>query len=179
MSRGARLSILLLLAAACGEAKKPAPPPAATPTAEVKPAAPAVAASPTPAIAQPFDAVGEAAGSYRVGAVMAPSVLKSGAKAVVVVTIEMTRPDVHVQKEFPLKATLVATRGLKLAKASVGHADAVDPAAGDRHWNVPVTAVGRGEQRVDVALRFAICRETEPAWCVVRNETVSAAAEVR
>jgi hypothetical protein len=105
--------------------------------------------------------------------------LKRGGAATVVLTIEILRPDVHVQQEFPLKATLIGSAGLRLAKGTLGHADAVDPLAKDRHWNVGVTAKARGEQRVDVALRFAICKETEPAWCVVRNESVSAAVQVR
>ena len=179
MSRGARFAITLLLAAACGEAKKPTPTPAGVPPLASQPASPQPVTGASPADAQPFDAVGEAAASYRVGASIAPVTLKNGASGIVVLTIEMNRRDIHVQKEFPLKASLVATRGLKLAKGSVGHADAVDAEAGDRHWNVPVTAAGKGPQKVDVALRFAICKETEPAWCVVRNDSVSAAVVVR
>jgi hypothetical protein len=183
MSRGAILSFaMLLIAAACGEAKKPAPPPVAarpTPPSPSQPAAPQSAPVAPATLAPQFDAVSEAAASYRVGASVAPAILKRNAKGLVVVTIEMTRPDVHVQKEFPLSVTIVASRGLKLAKGTVGHADAVDPAGGDRQWNVPLKAVGKGPQKVDVAFRFAICRETAPAWCVVRNDQLSAAAEVR
>jgi hypothetical protein len=181
MSRGASLAFALLLTAACGEAKKPAPPPVvAQPAPAAQPTAPPPSQPGGPATPAPqFDAVSEAAASYRIGASVAPAILKRNAKGLVVVTIEMTRPDVHVQKEFPLSVTLVASRGLKLAKGTVGHADAVDSTGGGRQWNVPLTTVGKGPQKVDVAFRFAVCKETAPEWCVVRNEKLSAAAEVR
>jgi hypothetical protein len=171
MSRAARLSISLLLVAACGEGRKAAAPqPAAAPSA----AQPAAA---TPVL---FDAVAEAVASYRVGASIAPETLKKGAKGELVLAIELTRPDVHVQHEFPLKATLSAGPGLKVARSTLGHADAADPAARDRRWKVGVTAVGaKGPETVVAAVRFALCKETEPAWCVVRNDTVTATVEVR
>lgn len=166
MARAPKFPIALLLAlAACGEAKKPA---------EARPAPSAPAAS-----APAFDPVADAAKSYRVAAALAPADLKKGSKGLLAIDIEMTQPDVHVQSEFPLKATLTPSAGLKLAKPSLGHADATDPAAVGRGWKVAVTAAQSGPQKVDVALRFAICRESEPAWCVVRNDTVTASVEVR
>lgn len=153
---------LCALAAACGDAGKPAAPP------------PAAAAPPAP-----HDAVSEAAGSYQVRAAFAPGAVARGAKATLTIEVAMTRPDVHVQQEFPLKVTLAPSPGVAIPKPALGHADSVDPAAKGRRWDVPATAGAAGAQHVEAALRFAICKETEPAWCVTRNETVTAALEVR
>jgi hypothetical protein len=162
----------MLLLAACGEGGKVAAP---------KPvAAPTPAAAPAVATPVPFDAVGEAAASYRIGASVTPAALKRGSRGELALSIELSRPDVHVQQEFPLKVTLTAGPGLKVAKGALGHADAADPAARDRRWKVGVTAVGaKGPERIEAAVRFALCKEAEPAWCVVRNETVAATVEIR
>jgi hypothetical protein len=151
-----------LLAAACGDAARPAqaPPSAAVPAA-------------------PVDAVGEAAGSYRLQAAFSPAEVGSGAASTLSLEIVMTRPDVHVQREFPLKVTLAPSAGVALAKTTLGHADAVAPDAKGRRWEATVKATGKGAQKVDASLRFAVCKETEPAWCVTRSELVSAALEVR
>ncbi len=153
---------LLALAAACGDAGKPAAPP------------PAAAAPPAP-----YDAVSEAAGSYQVRAAFAPGSVARGAEATLAIEITMTRPDVHVQQEFPLKVTLAPSPGVGIPKPTLGHADAVDPAAKGRRWDVVGTATAPGAQQVQASLRFAICKETEPAWCVTRNETATAALDVR
>jgi hypothetical protein len=155
------LAAAAILSAGCGDAKPPA------------------AQSVAPAPAEGVDAVGEAAASYRIVAAVTPGSVARGGKAALGVEIVMTRPDVHVQAEFPLKVTLVATPGLGVEKALLGHADAVDPAAKGRRWEVPVAAKAAGPQKVDVVLRFALCKETEPLWCVTRNEAASLPLEVR
>lgn len=154
------VAALALILTACGDAGSRPAPPAAAPTAS-------------------GDAVSEAAGSYAIRAELAPAAVARGGKATLAVEIVMTRADVHVQREFPLKVTLAPSAGLTLPKVALGHADALDPAAKGRRWEVAVTAGAGGAQRVDASLRFAICKETEPAWCVTRNETASAALEVR
>jgi hypothetical protein len=150
------------LAAACGDAGKPAAPP------------PAAAAPPAP-----YDAVAEAAGSYQVRAAFAPASVARGAKATLAIEIVMTRADVHVQQEFPLKVTLAPSPGVGIPKPTLVHADAVDPAAKGRRWDVTARAGAAGRQQVEATLRFAICKETAPEWCVTRNETVTAALDVR
>jgi len=157
------LPFAILLLAACGEAKKPAPP--------VGGAAPAAASA--------GDAVAEALGSYGVTATMSPAVLAKGGKGTLALEIVMARPDVHVQAEFPLKVALAPSAGLAVAKQALGHADAVDPAAKGRRWDVGVVAEATGAQQVEATIRFALCKETEPLWCVTRNETVRASVEVR
>jgi hypothetical protein len=156
------LVIPIALAAACGEAGKPA-----------------TSAQPATAPAPAVDAVGEAAASYRVVASIAPPALPRGGQGALTLDVELTRPDVHVQQEFPLKVTLSTGTGVALAKETLGHADAVDPAAKGRRWRVPLTAKASGVQEVQASLRFALCKETEPLWCVTRNETVRARLEVR
>lgn len=157
--------LVFLLAAACGERPKPGAPAAA-------PAAPAA----EPGTADP---AAEAAASCRVTAAIAPAQVARGANATLAIEIAMTRPDVHVQAEFPLKVTLTPSAGLGLARDSLGHAEARDPAAKGRRWEVGVTAKGAGRQDVEVALRFAVCKESDPQWCVTRNEKLRAAVEVR
>lgn len=155
-----------LLAAGCGDSCGRAKPPAR-------------ATGPTSATGEAPDAVVEAAASYRFAAAVTPAAVPKGGKAALTVEIVMERPDVHVQQEFPLKLGLAATPGLAIEKALLGHADAVDPAAKGRRWEVPVAAKAAAPQKVDVVLRFALCKETEPLWCVTRNETASLPLEVR
>jgi hypothetical protein len=162
MARGLSLSLALLLVAACGEGR---------PTAAV----PAV----TPPPAAALDAVGEAAASYRLGAAIQPAELVRGSNGTLAVTIEMVRPDVHVQKEFPLKVTLSPTAGLGLSASTLGHSEARDPDAKGRDWKIDVKPLAPGAQQVGVELRFAVCKESEPAWCVVRNEKLTATVAVR
>lgn len=157
------LSLTLLLAAACG---KPSAPPATSP-------------APPPAPAGTTDPAAEAAASYRVTAAIAPAAVPLGGKATLTIEIAMTRPDVHVQSEFPLKVTLAPSDGLAAAKPSVGHADSVDASAKGRRWEVPIAAKAGGHQEVQATLRFALCNETEPLWCVTRTDTVRAGVEVR
>lgn len=159
MKRRLLLPLGILLAAACKDAGKP----------------PTAPAAPSPAV----DAVGEAAASYRVRGAVAPESLAPGARATLTLEIEMTRADVHVQQEFPLRIALSPSAGLTLAKEALGHADALDAKAKGRRWEVPITAAAKGPQRVTASMRFAICKEAEPAWCVTRNESVTAAVEVR
>jgi hypothetical protein len=123
--------------------------------------------------------VSEAASSYRVTGAFSPAEVAKGAQATLALEIVMTRPDVHVQAEFPLKVALVPSPGLTVAKHGLGHADAVDAAAKGRRWEVPVTAQVSGAQEVTATLRFALCKETEPLWCVTRSETVRALLQVR
>lgn len=157
------LSLTVLALAACGESKQP--------SSTVQPPAAAPAGG--------GDAVAEAASSYRVTGGIAPAQVAKGGKATLALEIALTRPDVHVQSEFPLKVALVPSAGLAVEKHSLGHADAVDPGAKGRRWEVPLTAQAAGQQQVEATLRFALCKETEPLWCVTRNETVRASVEVR
>jgi hypothetical protein len=156
------MTFCALLAAACGDAGR-------------SPQAPPSAAAP----AAPVDAVGEAAGSYRLQTAFTPGAVGPGATSTLSIEIVMTRPDVHVQQEFPLRVTLTPSAGLSLPKTTLGHADAVEPGAKGRRWETTVKTTGKGQQKVDASLRFAVCKESEPAWCVTRNELVTAAVEVR
>lgn len=165
MPRASLLFLTALLAAACGDAAKSLPPARAG----------LPGATPAPAL----DAVGEAAASYRVSASFDPGRVRAGGTTRLTVTIEPTRPDVHVQREFPLRVALRPSLGVKVGRDALGHADAADPSAAGRRWDVPVSATARGGQSVNVALRFAVCKETEPAWCVTRNESIDAPLAVR
>jgi hypothetical protein len=156
--RSLLLSLPILLNAACGDSGKPAAPP------------------PRPVGISPET---EAEASFRINASIAPDAVPRGGKAALVIEIAVTRPDVHVQKEFPLKVSLTPSAGVALGKASLGHADSVDPEARGRRWEVPVVVNAGGHQEVTAALRFAVCKETEPMWCVTRAERARASVEVR
>jgi hypothetical protein len=154
------IALCTLVASACGDGRS-------------APAAPAGSA------AAHVDAVSEAAASYELRAAFSPAAVARGAPTTLAVEIVMRRPDVHVQREFPLKIALAASPGVTLSKAALGHADAVDPGAKGRRWEIPATAGAAGAQRADASLRFAICKEAEPAWCVTRTETLGASLDVR
>ncbi|HSM93343.1 MAG TPA: hypothetical protein VLT47_10700 [Anaeromyxobacteraceae bacterium] len=162
MNRSLLALSLCALLAACGDGRKP-------------PAAPPAPSARTGGA----DAVSEAAGSYEVRAGFSPASVARGGASTLAIEIVMRRPDVHVQSEFPLRVSLAPSAGLVPAKASLGHADALDPAAKGRRWEIATNATAAGAQGVTASLRFAICKEAEPAWCVTRNETLTAALDVR
>lgn len=163
------LSALVVLAAACGASKLPAAP--IEPKGET-------ASAPAPRKDGPT-LVTDAATSYRIRSGLSSPEAVVGKKANFTLFIQPTRPDVHVQAEFPLKVTLSSDAGLDLEKKELGHKDAQDVNAPSRRWEVGFTARTPGKHVVTAKMRFAICREGEPAWCVTRDETVATGFEAR
>ena len=72
------------------------------------------------------DASAEAARSYRIETAGTTEQVKAGEQGTLVISI-VPVDKVHVHPQAPLKITLEATPGLKLAKSSLGKADPVDP----------------------------------------------------
>jgi len=122
------------------------------------------------------EAGADAARSYRIVTEGSSRALKVGEKGKAVVAIEPLVQGVHVNREFPLKYKVETSGGLKVEKADLRRADAVDPGADNPRFEVPVTATAPGAQQMTVHMRFAICSDT---WCVPQARTVALAVEVR
>lgn len=122
------------------------------------------------------DPGGEAARSYRVETAGSTQSLKVGQKGKLVLSIEPLQPTIHIDPRAPLKVRLEASAGLKLAKVELRHADAVDPKADGRRFEVPFTATGAGKQEGRATLDFFICSD---AWCVKQARQVTFPVDVR
>jgi hypothetical protein len=129
-------------------------------------------------LALPADATdgASAASTYKVVTDGSSRTLELGKKGRVVVDVVPLEKGIHVNREFPLKYKVEPSAGLKVDKVEWKRADAVDPAAENPRFEIPVTAAGRGGQQVAVQMRFAICSD---AWCVPQTRTVIVPIDVR
>ena len=134
-------------------------------------AALAVLAAPLALAADPG---AEAASSYRIATDGSTKALRPGAKGTLVLAIVPVEK-VHVHPQAPLKITL-QSQGLKLSKASLGHADAVDPRAEGPRFLVPFVAGSAGQQEVKANLDFFICSDR---WCVKQVKDVTVPVKVK
>ena len=125
--------------------------------------------------ARAADPSAEAARSYRLETTGTTQALKAGEKGTLVLSI-VPLQKVHVHPQAPLKITLEATPGLKLAKTSLGKADPVDPKADGRRFEVPFVAQAAGKQEARAKVDFFICSDQ---WCVKQVKDVSVAVDVR
>ncbi len=121
------------------------------------------------------DPSAEAAGSYRIDTAGSTERLARGGKGTLVLSI-VPLAKVHVHPDAPLKITLDATPGLKLAKTTLGKADPVDPKADGRRFEVPFVAEGAGKQEARAKLDFFICSDK---WCVKQVKDVVVPVDVR
>lgn len=117
-----------------------------------------------------------AASTYKVVTDGSSRTLEVGKKGKVVVDVVPLEKGIHVNREFPLKYKVEPSAGLKVDKVEWKRADAVDPAAENPRFEIPVTAAVRGGQSVTVQMRFAICSD---AWCVPQTKTVTVPIDVR
>jgi hypothetical protein len=101
------------------------------------------------------------------------TVLKSGQPGTFVLSIR-TVPGAHVSEEAPMKLVLSGSGGVQPAKLSLGRGDAkpVQKSDGpaDPRFEVPLTAVARGQGTVEAKLTFFVCTET---LCSRQQKTVS------
>jgi hypothetical protein len=121
------------------------------------------------------DASAEAARSYRIETTGSTQQVKAGEQGTLVLSI-VPVDKVHVHPQAPLKITLEATPGLKLAKTSLGKADPVDPKAEGRRFEVPFVAAAAGKQEARAKVDFFICSDQ---WCVKQVKDVTFAVDVR
>jgi hypothetical protein len=130
-------------------------------------------------LAAPFarasDPSAEAAKSYRIDTAGSTQQLASGGKGTLVLSI-VPLAKVHVHPQAPLKITLDATPGLKLAKTTLGKADPVDPNAEGRRFEVPFVAQAAGRQEARAKLDFFICSDQ---WCVKQVKDVTVPVDVK
>jgi hypothetical protein len=121
------------------------------------------------------DPAAEAAASYRIETTgTTPSIARGERGTFVVSIVPLTK--VHVHPQAPLKITLEATPGLKLAKTSLGKADPVDPKADGRRFEVPFVAEAAGRQEARAKVDFFICSDQ---WCVKQVKDVTATVVVK
>jgi hypothetical protein len=121
------------------------------------------------------DPSAEAARSYRIETTGTTQQVKAGEQGTLVLSI-VPIDKVHVHPQAPLKITLEATPGLKLAKTSLGKADPVDPKADGRRFEVPFVAAAAGKQEARAKVDFFICSDE---WCVKQVKDVTFAVDVR
>jgi len=117
-----------------------------------------------------------AANTYKVVTDGSSRTLEVGKKGKVVVDVVPLEKGIHVNREFPLKYKVETSAGLKVDKVEWKRSDAIDPAAENPRFEIPVTAAARGPQQVSVQMRFAICSD---AWCVPQTKTVTIPIEVK
>jgi len=117
----------------------------------------------------------EAAKSYRIVTDGSTRSLQAGGKGRLVLFIEPLQK-VHVHPQAPLKIKIEAPAGLEIAKAELGHKDAVDPKAEAPRFEVPFTAVARGHHEARANLDFFICSDT---WCVKQAKSVAFPVDVK
>ena len=117
-----------------------------------------------------------AATTYKVVTDGSSRTLEVGKKGKVVVDVVPLEKGIHVNREFPLKYKVETSAGLKVDKVEWKRSDAIDPAAENPRFEIPVTAAAKGGQQVSVQMRFAICSD---AWCVPQTKTVTIPIEVK
>ena len=127
------------------------------------------------ALARAADPGADAAKSYRIetaGTTERVGVGKPGLLVLSIVPVEK----IHVDPRAPLKIVLEGTPGLKLAKATLGKADPVDPKAPGRRFEVPFVAEAAGKHEARAKLDFFVCSDQ---WCVKQVRDVTVAIEAK
>lgn len=125
--------------------------------------------------ARAADAGADAARSYQLVTDGTTRQVAAGGQGKLVVAIVPVK-GTHVHPEAPLKITLGGSAGLKLAKAQLGHADAVDPRADGPRFEVPFTALAAGAQEARAKVEFFICSDQ---WCVKQARELAVAIDVK
>jgi len=120
------------------------------------------------------DPSAEAAVSYRLDTAGSTTAVAPGGQGKLVLAI-VTAEKIHVHPQAPLKITLEAP-GLELAKATLGHKDAVDPAAEGPRFEVPFTAKAAGAQVAKAKLDFFVCSDR---WCVKQSKELAFTVQVK
>jgi hypothetical protein len=121
------------------------------------------------------DPAADAGKSYRIetaGSTTQVGVGQPGQLVLSIVPVEK----IHVDARAPLKITLEATPGLKLAKTTLGKADPVDPKADGRRFEVPFVAEAAGKHEARAKLDFFVCSDQ---WCVKQVRDVTVAVEAK
>ena len=127
------------------------------------------------ALARAADPGADAAKSYRIetaGTTERVAVGKTGLLVLSIVPVDK----IHVDPRAPLKIALEGTPGLKLAKATLGKADPVDPKAAGRRFEVPFVAEAAGKHEARARMDFFVCSDQ---WCVKQVRDVTVAIEAK
>ena len=121
------------------------------------------------------DPAADAARSYRIETAGTTERIGVGKPGVLVLSIVPVEK-IHVDPRAPLKITLEGTPGLKLAKATLGKADPVDPKAPGRRFEVPFVAEAAGRHEARAKMSFYVCSDQ---WCVNQVRDVTVAIEAK
>lgn len=117
----------------------------------------------------------EAATSYKLETAGTTEKVTVGKQGLLVLSI-VPVDKIHVDPRAPLKITLEATPGLKLAKTTLGKTDPVDPKAAGRRFEIPFVAEAAGKHEAKAKLDFFVCSDQ---WCVKQVRDVAVAIDAR
>ena len=88
----------------------------------------------------------DAASTYKVVTDGSSRTLEVGKRGKVVIDVVPLEKGIHVNREFPLKYKVEPSAGLRIDKVEWKRTDAVDPAAENPRFEIPVAAVSKGGQ---------------------------------
>jgi hypothetical protein len=120
--------------------------------------------------ARPAEPGADAASAYKLDTSGSTARLKAGEQGKLVVVIQPTAAGWHVHPEAPLKVRFEAPPALKLDKAALKRADAVDPKAPAPRFETRFVASAAGSQSASAVVDFFICSD---AACVKQSRTVA------
>lgn len=118
--------------------------------------------------AAPGAGEGDAAKSYRIDTTGSTERVAVGKSGEVVLAFRPIGP-VHVHPQAPLKIVVEGSKGIRIEKAQLGHADAVDPKSETPRFVVPFRAVAPGKQEARAKLDFFVCSDQ---WCAKQVKDV-------
>jgi hypothetical protein len=121
------------------------------------------------------DPAADAEKSYRIETTGSTAQVGVGKPGLLVLSI-VPVSKIHVDPRAPLRITLDATPGLKLAKTSLGKTDPVDAKADGRRFEVPFVAEAAGRYEARAKLDFFVCSDQ---WCVKQVRDVTVAVEAK
>ncbi len=140
--------LLLVIAAACGQADRAEPAPSAAPAAVPKPVGPAVEAPVTDRVEDPtFELALTPNGSYEASKLSSFSV-----------TLK-PRGIYHINQDYPIALSIRPAAGLSFPKAELGRSDMAEMGEKVARFDVPFSADKAGAHRVEANLRFAVCTD--------------------
>jgi hypothetical protein len=162
------MRVLFIAAALCGGllgcSKSEAPTPAPVEPAPSAAPAPAAAPAPTPSIEDK---------TFKLALVSEPA-YTAGAPAKLKLVLE-ARGGYHVNQDYPIKIDLKAPAAVKLAKASLGKADAAEFGEPAAKFDVPFTAES-GAHQLTADVDFAVCT---PETCMPDQRTLAVSLNVK
>jgi hypothetical protein len=143
-----------------------------TPSAASQPTSPSAAAAPSAApAAAPTPVIEDK--TFKLALVSEPG-YTAGTPAKLKLVLE-ARGGYHVNQDYPIRIDLKAPAAVKLDKASLGKADAVEFGEPSAKFEVPFTA-SSGAHQLTADVDFAVCT---PETCMPDQRTLAVALQVK